>query len=175
MNNSMIFIQMKYYFSALCYEANILTRENAQFKANDETFELSRAYLNMRGVKFSSFQPNVTIIFNSDDVIVTKMYAQVDPPAYPSNIAQICVNLLDRTGARLTYPNKTIIPTLISPINSPVIEGWFEGVKTIQIRLCNTTDKKEPNGFRFAVVGCYASIATFIIPQTKTTIAPRMY
>lgn len=135
--------------------------------------DLSRAYLNMAGANFFSLQPNVTVKFRWDNVTVTKMYAQVNPPTYPSNIRQICVDLLDKDGAPLTYPNKTVIPTLISPSDTPVIEGYFENVKTILVRLCNTTDGLPPSRFRFAVVGCDTSIATFIIPQTRTTIAPR--
>jgi hypothetical protein len=137
--------------------------------------ELSKAYLNMKGVNFSMVQPNVTIKFYSDDVTVTKMYAQVNPPQYPSNIRQICVTLYDRNGTQLTYRNKTIIPTLISPMNDTMIEGWFEGVKTIRVQLCNTSDGLSPKQFRFAVIGCYSSWHTFIINQisTSTTIQPR--
>ena len=153
---------------------NILNRDNAQFQAVDDIVDLSRAYLNMKGANFMVRQPTVNITFKSKTAIVTKMYAQANSPTYPSNIGQICVTLFGDDLARLTYPNKTIIPTLISPVNSPVIEGWFEGVTRIVVQLCNTTDGASPKGFRFAVVGCYSSIATFIIPQTVTTTRPRM-
>jgi hypothetical protein len=120
----------------------------------------------MKGARFTSLQPNVTIKFYADDVIATKMYAQVDPPNYPSNIQQICVTLYDRNLKQLTYSNGTTIPMLKSPINNTVIQGWFQGLKTIRVQLCNTTDGKPPNGFRFAVVGCYSSVATYIISQS---------
>jgi hypothetical protein len=119
----------------------------------------------MKGVTFLSRQPNVTIKFYDDDVFVTKMYAQVDPPKYPSNIRQICVTLYDRNLTQLTYPNGTTIPMLKSPINNTMIEGWFEHVKTIRVQLCNTSDGKPPTRFRFAVVGCYTSRATYILNQ----------
>jgi hypothetical protein len=133
----------------------------------------------MKGVTFPKVQPNVTIKFFADDVIVTKMYAQVDYPKYPSNIQQICVTLYNRSSTPLTYPNGSIVPMLISPLNNAMIEGWFEGVKMIRVRLCNTTDGKPPRNFRFAVVGCYASRATFILnqftaysQQSTTSITP---
>jgi hypothetical protein len=131
----------------------------------------------MKGVNFSQVQPNVTAKFYSDDVTVTKMYAQIDSPKMPtSNVEQLCVTLYNRNLTQLTYPNGTIIPMLKSRIDyythNPTIEGWFEGVKMIHIQICNTTDgKSSPKAFRFAVVGCYASRATFILgDNTKPTI-----
>jgi len=127
----------------------------------------------MKGARFRSLQPNVTIKFYSDDVIVTKMFAQVNTTLNPpSNIRQICVSLYDRNGIQLTYPNKTTIPMLISPMNTAKIEGLFEGVKTIRVQLCNTSDGLPPTYFRFAVVGCYSSRRTYIL-NTNPTASPQ--
>jgi len=157
---------------ALCYESNILTRENAQFYANEDIVELSKAYLNMKGTTFQSLKPNVTIKFYSDDVIVTKMYAQTEYAQYPSNVQQICVTLYDKNAAQLTYPNGSTVPLLISQLGDPIIQGWFPNVKTIRIQLCNTSDGLPPTRFRFAVVGCYSSVQTYIMGQATQTTQP---
>jgi hypothetical protein len=152
-----------------------------EYSSKDVLSDLSRAFLDMRGVSFPVVQPNVTIKFFSSDVIISKMYAQVNYSTYPSNIAQICVTLYNSNSTRLTYANGTTVPQLRSPANNPTIEGWFEGVKSMRVQLCNTTDVKEPTRFRFAVVGCYASRATFIMrtssqyAQESTTPAPRRF
>jgi len=127
----------------------------------------------MKGVTFPMVQPNVTIKFFADDVIVSKMYAQVDHPKYPSNIRQICVTLHDRNFTQLTDSNGITIPMLTSPPDNPLIEGWFQGVKMIRVRLCNTTDGKPPTKFRFGVVGCYSSRATYIL--NPFTDSPRQF
>ena len=136
------------------------------------------AFINMRGVTFSVFQPNITIKFHSNNVIVTKMYVQVNFSKYPSNIRQICVTLYNNNLTRLTYRNGTIIPLLRSPMNRPVIEGWFQNVKSIHVRLCNTSNGLPPQRFRFAVIGCYTSLATYIVPgfsQSVTTAPCKFY
>jgi hypothetical protein len=127
----------------------------------------------MKGVTFPMVQPNVTIKFFADDVIVSKMFAQVDPPKYPSNIRHICVTLYNRNFTQLTDSNGKTIPMLKSQGDSPVIEGWFEGVKMIRVQLCNTTDGKAPTKFRFAVFGCYSSRATYIL--NPFTDSPRHF
>jgi hypothetical protein len=125
--------------------------------------DFSKAYINMKGVTFNVFHPNITIKFRSNDVIVSKMYAQVDVPSYVSNVRQICVTLYNANSTQLTYPNGTIVHQLKSSENEPIIQGWFEGVKSMRVQLCNTTDGKPPQRFRFAVVGCYTSRPTYIL------------
>jgi hypothetical protein len=119
----------------------------------------------MKGANFPKVQPGVTATFNADNITITKMYAQVNYSTYPSNVRQICVTLHDANFARLTYPNKTVIPELKSPEHDPTIEGVFDNVKQIRLRLCGTDDDKPPVRFRFAVVGCVTSYATYIVDQ----------
>ena len=159
-----------------------MVRDNLEDYSSKDVFsDLSKAFVNMTGVSFPVVQPNVTIKFHSSDVIISKMYAQMNYSKYPSNVQQICVTLFNYDSTRLTYPNGTIVPQLISPAGDPTIEGWFEGVKSMRVQLCNTTNDQPPARFRFAVIGCYASRATFIprsssqTSQESTTPAPRMF
>ncbi|CAF4275432.1 unnamed protein product, partial [Rotaria sp. Silwood2] len=157
----------KFAHQPLCDETNILKRENVkEFSSNDVMSDLSNAYINMKGVTFPVFQPNITIKFLSNNAIVTKMYAQVEYLTYTSNIRQICVTLYNNNSTQLTYPNGTLVPLLKSPIDNPVIEGWFEGVNSIHVQLCDTNDGLPPKRFRFAVIGCYASQVTYILPRS---------
>ncbi|CAF4894723.1 unnamed protein product [Rotaria sp. Silwood1] len=157
----------KFAHQHLCEETNILKRENLkEFSSNDVMSDLSNAYVNMKGVTFPVSQPNITIKFLSNNIIVTKMYAQVDYLTYTSNIRQICVTLYNNNSTQLTYPNGTLVPLLKSPMNNPVIEGWFEGVNSIRVHLCDTNDGLPPKRFRFAVIGCYVSHVTYILPPS---------
>lgn len=125
----------------------------------------------MKGFTFSQNQPNLTIIFNADDILVTKMAAQNIVTTYPTaigNTRQICATLYNQNSTRLAYSNGTIIPMLISSPDDPTIEGWFENVKMIRLRLCNTTDNQAPRNFRFGVYGCHSSINTVIMRDVTT-------
>lgn len=172
------FILVFFSTSALCKQNIMVLEHLEEYSSKDVLSDLSRALVNMTGVSFPVVQPNVTIKFFSSDVIVSKIYAQVNYSTYPSNVAQICVTLFNSNSTRLTYANGATVPQLRSPANDPTIEGWFEGVKSILVRLCNTKDGQPPRRVRFGVEGCYASRATFIMrtlpqySQESTTPAP---
>lgn len=145
-------------------------------------FDSGKALLNMMGFTFTKAQPNLTVKFNFDSVIVTKMFVQNKTDKSPNigNTAQICVTLYNRNLTQLTFPNGTIVPMLISPADDPTIVGWFEGVKMIRLRLCNTSDAQPPRYFRFGVMGCFSSVNTVILsdrttqyPGPLTTSQPR--
>ncbi|CAF0925338.1 unnamed protein product [Rotaria sordida] len=162
----------------VCRDTNLLGREHVkEYSSNDVMSDLSNAHLFKRGVTFPVSQPNITIKFLSD-VIVTKMYTQVHYLTHTSNIRQICVTLYNNNSTPLTYPNGTVVPLLKSPLDNPVIEGWFEGVNSMRVQLCDTNDGLPPKRFRFGVFGCYSSQVTYILlspteyPGQQTTTPP---
>jgi hypothetical protein len=134
---------------------------------------MSKAYLDQKGTNFKKLQPNVTIVFTADNVTVTKMYAQVNYSTFPSNVRHICVTLFGANSVRLTYPNKTIIPELVSTRPDTYLHGEYEGVKEIHVRVCGTDQNQLATRFRFSVWGCFNARATYIMQRnTQPTTSP---
>ncbi|CAF1225499.1 unnamed protein product, partial [Adineta ricciae] len=161
----------------LCDEKNILQRYNVySITSKDIISDFTNIYVGTKGLTFKKTDPKVLIKFVPNDILVTKMYAEVDNKTGVtdlktiSNVRQICVTLYNYNLTQLTYPNGTLVPELVSSKDDPIIEGWYEGVKAVSVRLCNTTDDAAPRHFRFAVVGCFSSGVTYIIGQTGATI-----
>ncbi len=132
-----------------------------QYEAMTERADMSYAFTGMRGAIFRKHHPTISIIFNAGDVIVTKMFSQVNYSTYTSNTREISVTLLNNNLTQLAYPNGTLIPELISELKSenddPTIEGWYEGVKGMRVKVRETNNGQPPKHFRFGVIGCYTA------------------
>lgn len=155
-NKRVIFLYL-----ALCTETNIMAPENLQtfhFLSPNCISDMTKAYENLRGENCSSNNAQILIKFKQPNLAyISKIQIQRENAQHPGNVLQI--------GAAFYNANNSLILDEVtgeplqwtSPTNQPIIEGDFQDVQGLIIKVLKTDNDANIQNLRVIINGCYSA------------------